>query len=193
MAVALVTDALTTQAECKRHMKISVATYDDLINQLINGASLNIEKYLNRKLVAQAYTSEKYDGDGEKRLYTKNFPINTVTSLILYEPQTDTDLYTYTVNDEYIIHGEKQYIYMWGGVPEGTQNIKITYNAGYATLPEDIKLACNIFVSIMYSALRRENTTSISVGTYSEAFSKIGSKIPDEVTQIIDVYRQPNI
>lgn len=182
---------LTTVALAKAYMKKTDAGDDALLAVLVSQASMMIEKYTNRDFTAVTYTNELYNGNGGVKLYLKQSPINSVTSVKLYDPYTNTDLYTYTVNTEYILYEEEGYIHMWGGWSKGHQNFKITYNAGYSTVPEDIVLAANMLTAFVFDNIRKQGIKSQRIGTFSETLKDYKESIPVEISAMLDHWRRP--
>lgn len=184
---------LSTVAQVKAYMKKTDAGDDTLLATLLSQASKMIETYTNRDFTAVIYTDELYNGNGGPKLYLKQFPIFTTPAVVvkLYDPFTDTNLYTYTVNLEYIIYEEEGYIHMWGGWSKGHQNFKITYKAGFTTVPEDIVLACNMLTAFVFDNIRKQGIKSQRIGTFSEALRDIKGAIPDEIRLMLDHWRRP--
>lgn len=87
---------------------------------------------------------EVHDGDGSQVIWTKEYPIASITSIVVDDeiiPEIDDD-------NEYGWHiptGAERFgrIELSGYVfTEGIHNVVITYKPGYATLPDDLKIAC---------------------------------------------------
>jgi hypothetical protein len=72
------------------------------------------------------------------------------------------------------------------GFPRGTRNIFIDYSAGYATVPEDLKLAIKIIVKYMYQRKDEEAFGARSQSTGGISFTNEG-EIPWEAKQILDI------
>lgn len=73
------------------------------------------------------------------------------------------------------------------GFPRGTRNIFITYQAGYTTIPDDLKLAVKIIVKYMVQKKEEEswNAQSQSVGEVS--YSQDWQDLPWEAKTILDL------
>lgn len=72
------------------------------------------------------------------------------------------------------------------GFPRGTRNIFVDYQAGYSTMPEDLKMAVKIIIQMIYQ--RREEsgfgTTSLSIsGGFGTSFE---NEIPWEARNILE-------
>jgi hypothetical protein len=75
MAVSIY--ALTTLANLKAYLSITVSTYDTILEQSIDRATAQIETYLGRKIVSRSYT-EWNDSFGGRSVPLKNYPITNV-------------------------------------------------------------------------------------------------------------------
>lgn len=139
--------------EYKRYLKIQNITYDEELQNIINAVETKVEQFLNRNLLAQNYV-EYYDGSGSELLILRNIPVNSITKIEYYEGRVNNvDVWTeWTQDNQYsrlLIPKEKHGIILEGGIfIKGIQNFRITYNAGYTTLPYDINLACKELVKI---------------------------------------------
>lgn len=144
---------MITLEEYKRYLKIQNITYDEELQNIINAVETKVEQFLNRNLLAQDYV-EYYDGSGSELLILRNIPVNSVSKIEYYEGRiNNVDIWTeWTQDNQYsrlLIPKEKHGIILEGGIfIKGIQNFRITYNAGYATLPYDINLACKELVKI---------------------------------------------
>jgi len=115
-----------------------------LIDSLIPVFSQSLEKYLNRVIVAADYT-EYYDGDNANILYVNNPPINSLTSITV-RSSTDT-----VINGSNFELDSKAGIIRWkdygldstadiiGIFPRGYRNIKLIYNGGWVSVPEELQ------------------------------------------------------
>ena len=150
--MALNANALTTLDALKLRIGIdsSDTSQDNELTNYINEISELVESFLNRKLKAQDYTDELYQGNDEQELLLDNYPINSITQ-IEYRYYYPGSFYTIDA-DEYFIHRKRYSVvreYGWYRFGSATRyltkvefpfyNIRITYNAGYTTIPSDIE------------------------------------------------------
>ncbi len=70
--------ALTTLDRVKDFLGITVTTYDEILNRLINEATASIETYCSRKFKARAYMMERYKGSNLYTLQIRNYPVISV-------------------------------------------------------------------------------------------------------------------
>lgn len=141
---------------------------NDLINRMIESKTESINKYIGvEQLLAKDYT-EYYNGDGCNRLYTKNYPINSVAELnddTNWEFGSDTT----SSSDDFRISNDGSYILLKYTVfAKGDENVKITYNAGYTvTQIVDLKDVCIEEVTRAYNE-------KLNVGVSSRTDAKGG-------------------
>ena len=192
MAVNLNANALLTTTELQEFLQWT-STDTDYMNTLINFASDFIEKYCGRIFKAAAYASEVYDGNGERELYLKNAPINSVTKIAFWDTYNNSELQTYNVHIDYMIYGAEGYIYMRGKWVEGHRNYQITYNGGYMVLPYDLRKACADLCAWMRDNKDKVGLQSERIGSYSYSLGATisigGLELPAQVLSLLTNYR----
>ena len=186
--MALNDNALTTLAACKEHLDIPTltTTYDDKIEMLINVASNLIENYCNRTFRELTYTDQDYDGNNQSDLLLRHSPVSSVSSV--YVDSSREFSATFLVDsDEYAIVEPCILRRHNGTWPLASRNVRITYDAGYSTMPDDVAYACILFVEFLYRSRtdRRLGRVSQSKGNESVHYHM---NIPFEITAMIDPY-----
>ena len=78
--MAVGTYALTTLAQLKAHLGITVSTYDTILEQYIDHASAKIERWIGRQIKLRNY-SEWYGGNDVRSVRVKQYPINNVVGV----------------------------------------------------------------------------------------------------------------
>jgi hypothetical protein len=78
--MAVGTYALTTLAQLKAHLGITVNTYDTLLEQYIDHATAKIERWIGRQIKLRNY-SEWYGGNDVRSVRVKQYPINNVVGV----------------------------------------------------------------------------------------------------------------
>lgn len=111
--------------------KESDTTQDKLLNILNKSATSELNNLLNVDSLAKAtYTDELFEGNTNK-IYTKNFPVLSVTAIKVGSNQA-----VYTQTESYLVN--KNVIetsgYLAGGT--GYEQNRVTYVAGYVTYPQ---------------------------------------------------------
>jgi len=203
---ALVSWALTDLDTVKEFLGITVDTYNDLLSRLINSASAFMEQTTSRKLKARDYdyslAADKfetwYDGDNSKKLFLRQWPLNSVTSPILISGASvavagSTDYYASTGFVSYNLRGE---LYYANGFDAGKLNVRVSYNAGYATTSPgylELQMVCNELVGLVYGEKNKLSFKSEKIGNYSytirDAVEVSKRGITDAVT-ILQKYRR---
>jgi len=169
----------------------------ELFRKLINQSSSFIEKETDRNLVAQDYDPDtdyenaRYDGTGKKKLHLRQYPINSVTTLVIsgdtVTAATDTDYYGST---GYVIYKSRGMLFYDYGFDVGIKNVRVTFNAGYTSGTkelDDLKLLCNSLIGWVYSHRKNLGFKSERIGNYS--YSR-GDLKEEWQKNVIDRYRR---
>jgi len=179
-------DMLTSVSNVKSFLDISNTSDDTLIQNIIYRVTDQIQSYCRRDFFSTEYT-EYYDGDGSKTLIVNQFPITAIDSIyddIDYqwgsddEISSDDIIFNANSNDSKsgIINLDTDYFSI------GKQNIKITYTAGYSTIPYDIEKAAILLSAIEYFTGK----------TFMNANSEGGNSNPEDLKtnafDILDLY-----
>src|SRR5574343_845156 len=191
--------SLVTLADYKTALKIGDATEDAKLSQYSLEIDARIKAYLGYDIEQTVYTDQTYDGTGDHYLYPRHVPVTTFTKLEVYEGLNDDDSEDWeewTVADGdfdriVIING---YILFMSVVvfPEGIQNIRLAYTAGYtsSTLPDDIQGVCKELMILKYKGIDKGNLgqPSLSLGMGSNATVSIDLD-EDKILKKIEHYR----
>ena len=168
---------------------------------LVSAASNMIIKYCKRDFVDTAYVDEEYDGEGTYVLMLRQFPIITLTSVETME--SDGTLLTcltaqFRTDDDvgeirHIPECTCDYTYF----PKGYRNILVTYQAGFATIPEDVQEATAQTVAWLYAnASAAANVESWKLGDAAAKYKLdlAGTPmLPATVRQLIGPYRNVRV
>lgn len=139
------TNSLLALAEVKTFLDIDNTDFDDQISRLIDVVSWFFNNETKRELKNREQT-EYYDGDGSQTLYTKNWPItDSASELSLYINASVPRSFTSSekVDSDYImVDGDNGRIDIWNDTfTKGRRTVKLVYNAGYSTIPDDLHRA----------------------------------------------------
>ena len=144
------TNALTTLAAAKVWVAIAsaVTTYDTLIELYIDAVCAQFNKYTKRQLKSRTLT-EYYEGNGTPDLYTKEYPITSITSIHIdtdraYGAATLIDSSKYVSYDDGKIHLDQNTF------SASAKANKIVYVAGYTTIPNDLVMAVSDQIKWMF-------------------------------------------
>jgi len=174
-----------TVNEAKARLQITTDSHDTLIEYLIDDVGALLEAYCDRHFSANTYT-EYHNGTGSNYILTKEWPINSITSLYDDPDRSftsasliDSDNYTFIADEGKIVLIEENVvlnIYMTTLFQKGVQNIKIIYNAGYTTVPSDLKL---IAAEIMMKKYKNFMDKRIGMRTVGSGDERIGMYLND--------------
>lgn len=175
------------------HISASDTTKDAFLTNLINRAYKILERYCSR-VMKQATYVEYYDGDGSADLLVNQWPIISVASI--YDDLNRVfDSGTLVPAADYVIYKERGLIRInaldlvsQGIFQRGTQNIKLTYDAGYATIPADLEDAGIQMVEHMFNRSATGGFLSGSLGSRSESYDN--DQIPQAVRRTLNAYRK---
>lgn len=140
----LLSYALTNVADVKELLGITSgdSSKNNLITRKINQATEIIETYCQRRFKLTTYTDEEYDATGTDELVLKQRPITTLTSVGARDTSQNQDDWTNFEAEDYFYNSD-------AGVIEGNFNFsgrwnryRVTYSAGYETIPHDLAEAC---------------------------------------------------
>jgi len=130
-------DALTTIDRIKDRLGITGTDFDTVLTRLILSVTGRIEAMCGRRFIQGTYTHELHDGGdvfGSRRNYliVKNAPVQTVSS-IQYQAGSNSDPdWTDFDQDEYSVDLQAGIVQFPAGLPNGFQNIRITYTGGFS-------------------------------------------------------------
>jgi len=133
---------------------------DDVIGDLIDSVSVLFETYCNKKIMSREYEDEIYDGNAGNRLFTRQYPITSIDSI--YD-DTEWNFGTDTLipSGDYMIHPDMNNVYFKDNIlDDGVGNIKITYTAGYESVPADIKHCCILEVIRRFNHRKKPEVSS---------------------------------
>lgn len=217
MAVAL--NALISRAEALAHLDEAEAdisaTQLTHLDLLIDAATQIIETATSRKFKYDSgndlgtYNATDdpddsiYDGLGGPRIYLRQFPIVAVNTI---EVVTDVVNQVYSVDtvnaDDYAIKADRGIIELrssrlinniW---PEGPQNVRVNYEAGYAAIPNDLKMAALELVKSLWLSKERDpdlvrETLGDASFWYTGGSSGSKKQLPLLTQLAIEKYRRP--
>lgn len=155
--------SLVSDAAYKYYLNINPSeTITNNLTPLISSAEKKVKEYLNRDIEATTYTSEIYNGSGCNELMLRQTPVTAVTTIEYYEGyDSGEDWYALTLGTDYerkIIPTQANSVILDGyEFVEGVQNYRVTYTAGYSTVPADIQQACKELVALYWNASPMKN------------------------------------
>lgn len=183
--------ALITLEDYKLYKKLTKTDSDEELNAIIASVSSLIKTYCGHSFI-DYYTSPKVEVFNTKQsqhaILLNEWPVKTV-SLVEYRDSYDSS-YVTLPSTEYFVDTSIDTVFMHSGYwPEGFGSVKVTYTAGYATTPEDVRIAA---LDLVHHYFKEEYKERKSIGTASidTGLSKMGSsKWPPHVSRVLELYR----
>lgn len=189
---------LLTLHEAKLRMNIQDDSHDMLFNTLIADVSSIIEGYCGRTLTDGTYVEYK-DGGGNQEILTDEWPIISITSI--YDDVDreypdisliDSDDYTFYPNEGKIVLMSSTIIgrNFRTVFYNGKRNVKITYVAGYTTIPGDIKIIASEILMKKFKNIIDRRIGISSISSSGENFSiALSDLLPDHKMILNGRYR----
>ena len=153
------------------------------VERLIPHVDAVINNYCGWNLLASDYENY-YNGDGTATLDLKVYPLNTLTSVTLDDEDITSDV-TYISKDGVLTYGSV--------FTSGTNNVKVVFNAGFVTVPQDLQYAADYLVVVNFNRITQENI-GISRGKFNNVEVDFNpDDLPKLVTRVLDRYRHVSI
>jgi len=180
--------ALVTLALAKDYLDIPIAdtTKDTRVTRLINFASALIESYCERKFEFQTFT-EFHDGRNNNQLLLRQWPAQKPSSVSVSNAWEYND--GVVDSSIYDVVEETTLVLRSGFFSSGYRNVKVVYQAGYATIPYDIQEACLMLVLLFE---QKRNDKRVGVNSKSKQGENISfvEDIPEDIQRILEKYKR---
>lgn len=148
--------ALCSLSDLKESLGINTNTQDNLLIRKINQATVMIERYCGgRRFKSTAYTDEEYDATNTDQLSLRQYPIIEFTSLSSRDGTTNDNSWSTVDSEHYFVDNSSGVLDLLFNASGRWNRYKVTYQAGYATIPADLQEACVTLAAYLY-----ENSTS---------------------------------
>jgi hypothetical protein len=189
MAVTLVTHALTTLANVKEALGITTdnTDKDDFIKSIINAVTEFIEGWCRRRFLSTTYTDELYDGDDSYTLFLQHYPIISVTTLHINDVLQTAR--TTTLGPGYVVYLNEGKIEHDMAFSSGRQNVKITYVAGWAAIPNDVEMAARLQVSRVFQLIDKKELDISSRSLADGSIQLMRKEFLPEVEIMLEKYK----
>ena len=155
--------ALTSVADIKESLGITGTSQDNLIIRKINQATDMIESFCGKNnsqhFKETTYTSEEYDGTGTNQLILKNNPVISLSNFSERNTTQNENSWTTIDTQDYFVDLTAGVIDCRFGILRHWNLYKVTYIAGFVTIPSDLAEAC----VMLSSALVENASTGASV------------------------------
>lgn len=191
---------LVAVADLKTYLAITSSTLDAKLTAVKADIEAMVKTYCGRDLLVPStpYT-EYYDGDGSQRLIVNQRPIISVTSIYL-DPSSLFTAGTLVPNlnsgsPAELISNQRQ---LNAGIIDlfsyafyrGRRSVKITYSAGYATVPADLQRAVKLICAKAWKMQDLQMTGQISQQVGDKTVTYEPDTWPKEAAEILRLYRR---
>lgn len=143
---ALADHALTSVADVKESLGITGTSQDNLITRKINQATDMIEAFCGKNngqhFASTTYTNEEYDGTGTNQLILRNNPVISLSNFSERNTTENSNDWTTIETTDYFVDLTAGVIDCRFGILNYWNLYKVTYVAGFATIPSDLAEAC---------------------------------------------------
>lgn len=126
--------AVVTLGEAEAHLNIGSMVHDDELTRFIDAATTMCESWTGRSLRLRTVSGELHDG-GRATLLLRQTPVASVTTVV-EDAVTASGFVVDTDNG--IVYRDSDGDATWVG---GRRAVSVTYQAGWATPPDDVKQA----------------------------------------------------
>lgn len=181
---------LVTLAEYKAYAGITSDKQDTVIKAIIPKASALVKSTCRRSFVDYV-NDAKTDvfASGSDRVYLKEFPVLSVSS-VEYSADYGVTYTALTENVDYVLNAEEGAIYFlaWETTPQLLNGYRVTYTAGFESLPEDIKVATLDLVTyylkndMSVKSQRDAGSNTVQI----EYITK--NTLPSHIQRVLDIY-----
>lgn len=196
--MATKTYALTTVARLKDRLGVTSSSVDTEYQRMIYSATDFIERACGgRRFQRTTYTNEIYDGNeiGENGslpwLILRNGPLVSISAFEYRAGNVVTPSWTAFITGTYETDFKTSSLYVYNNLPRGTQNLRVSYVAGYLidftnefddtlhTLPFELSDLCERLATKLIKRRESEgrsqesfNNSSINWGDFIEAHDR---------------------
>lgn len=141
----------------------STATRGSLLSALGNAVQSEVERQIGRTLTETEFV-EEYDGDGKSHLILRNDPITKLTDVSVNGAPLDLSNVAF----------RQQHILLTDGTvfPWGTNNVVVSYSAGFRVPPPDLVHACVEWAGMLFKDRDRLGLTSTSAGGQNVSYTR---------------------
>ena len=183
--------ALISLTDYKSYKRIVKTESDEELTSLIESVDALVKTYCGHSFI-DYYSTPKVETfnikESQHAILLNEWPVRQVQS-VQYRTAYDQPYQTMAAT-EYFVDPTIDTVFLHNGYWEpGFGSVKITYTAGYAETPADIRVAA---LDLVHHYFKEEYKERKSIGTASidTGLSKMGSsKWPPHVQRVLDLYK----
>ncbi len=168
--------SFTTVLKVKEYLNLKGNNEDTLLERLIDSCAELFKNYCNKDFELKQYV-EFYDGNNLNFICVKNMPIVSVQNVEI----EGVNVLNFKNDDIRIVLPSNRF-------KKGILNCKISYTAGFATIPKDLEQALIEMVGIKYKQVQHLDQVSKNLAT--ENVTYIQDDIPSFIKIVLNDYRK---
>lgn len=175
----------------KTYLKIPLAetSQDSLVEFFINASSEMIERETDRKLKAQSIVDTVH-GRSSNIVLLSQWPVNSITELRIDNSSIFVDANTLIDASEYRIGDDKNSLVLLSRTfTKGYNNVRITFNGGYSTIPSDLEHAC-LWMVFFYHKIRISEDIGRQSKSKGDESTSLTQEAPADVKNTIARYKR---
>ncbi len=175
MSIAMVADV-------KTHLSITGTDKDAVLTAIVAGAEANVVRLAKDAgiLLVTEEVSEQLDGADSERLILSYRPVVAVSGVWVSEARSFTDA-AKIAETAYVVYARTGILRRVDGddFPEGVQNVKVTYHAGYGeAAPADLTEGIVLLAAAIYGQVGKEGLSGERIGDYSYTVASLQERVP---------------
>jgi len=176
---------LTTLANVEGFLKLQAGNADEaLLSRLITASSIFAQSWCNRQFASQSF-SETRDGTGSNRMVFGNPPVSAVTSVVI-------DGWSIPIGDAVSAPGyyftPRRLMLNGYRFSVGLGNVELSYEGGFAAIPDDIEQA--VIEIVVHAYKERDRIGHSSQAMAGETTSYIVRDMPPRAESILRNYKR---
>ena len=188
---------LVTLAEYKEAEGISSPKEDLRLSTLVPAVSQLVKTYCGNSLIDHYSTNkvETFSIDWDTYLVQlTESPVNTIVSVQKRDSVTES-YSTVPTTDYYLDTATDSVLYVTGSTyknwPRGAGAVKVTYTAGYASTPKDLKLAVFDLITYYLKDEHKERRTLGGASIQNQGSTSLRDSVafPDHIKRVLDLYK----
>ena len=188
---------LVTLAEYKEAEGISSPKEDLRLSSIIPAVSQLVKTYCGNSLIDHYSTNkvETFSIDWDTYLVQlTESPVNAIVSVQKRDSVTES-YSTVPTTDYYLDTATDSVLYVTGSTyknwPRGAGAVKVTYTAGYASTPKDLKLAVFDLITYYLKDEHKERRTLGGASIQNQGSTSLRDSVafPDHIKRVLDLYK----
>lgn len=175
--------AIITYLEAQQFMGVAGSTK---LLWIVNGANAFAESYCERSFAMATYTEVLEANPYQEDFRLSNFPLDREVISLVDESDDEIDITAYDY-DAGIITITAAFWQAFPVIEERSQFFEVEYQAGYSTIPDDLKLAV---LSIVNDRYNTGDSQIVSERLGDRSYRRSAEGIPLQAQQTLNLYKK---